>query len=82
LAPLIGAWRLLRVLLHVLHAAAICAFVFPIVGPEARRGRVGWFAQRMLRLLSIELTSHVALETRGAASPRRVGWPLVMWRAR
>ena len=55
---LVGAWRLLRVLLHVLHGAVICAFVFPFLEPEPRRRRVGWFAQRMLVLLDVAVDSH------------------------
>jgi len=57
LAALIGAWRLLRALLHVLHGAAICVLVFPFLGAERRRQRVGWFAVRMLRLLGVTLAS-------------------------
>src|SRR5690349_22893324 len=29
--PLVGAWRLARAVVHVLHGALVCAFVFPFL---------------------------------------------------
>jgi 1-acyl-sn-glycerol-3-phosphate acyltransferase len=56
-------WRLLRAVLHALHGALICAFVFPRLGPAQRMQRVGWWSARMLRMLGITLqasgTPHV-----------------------
>lgn len=49
-----AAWRLLRVLLHVLHGAAIVLLRFPLPEP-ARRARVQWWAAKMLRVAGVEL---------------------------
>ncbi len=53
-------WRLCLGVMHALHGAAICAFVFPFLGPAGRMRRVGWWSARLLKLLGI------ALHARGA----------------
>lgn len=51
--------RIVRAVLHALHGALICAFVFPRLDERGRMERVGWWSARLLRLLGI------ALEVRG-----------------
>lgn len=49
-----AVWRLLRVLLHVLHGVAIVLLRFPL--PEAQRhARVQWWAAKMLRVAGARL---------------------------
>ncbi|MBX3607917.1 MAG: 1-acyl-sn-glycerol-3-phosphate acyltransferase [Piscinibacter sp.] len=50
-----ACWRLLRVLLHGLHGALVCAFLFPFLTPPLRMQRVGWWSAKMLRMLGIGL---------------------------
>lgn len=50
-----ACWRLLRVIVHGLHGALICALVFPRLDAAARMQRVGWWSARMLSLLGIGL---------------------------
>jgi len=47
--------RLLRAVLHALHGALICAFVFPRLDATQRMQRVGWWSARMLAMLGIRL---------------------------
>lgn len=55
--------RLLRAVLHALHGALICAFVFPRLDATQRMQRVGGWSARMLQVLGITLratgTPHV-----------------------
>jgi len=51
-------WRIARGLLHVLHGALICAFVFPFLTPAQQQQRVGWWCARLLQLLGLTLSSH------------------------
>jgi 1-acyl-sn-glycerol-3-phosphate acyltransferase len=53
----VAPWRVLRAVVHLLHGALICAFVFPSLDLEGRRNRVGWWSARMLRMLGIALHS-------------------------
>lgn len=48
-----AAWRLLRVLLHVLHGVAIVLTSFRALGRAERRERVRWWAGKMLRVASV-----------------------------
>ena len=50
-----AGWRLLRVLVHGLHGALICALLFPRLDTAARMQRVGWWSAKMLRLLGLGL---------------------------
>jgi 1-acyl-sn-glycerol-3-phosphate acyltransferase len=47
--------RLLRAVVHALHGALICAFVFPRLDGKQRMQRVGWWSARMLEMLGIRL---------------------------
>ena len=53
----IGASRLARAVVHLLHGALICAFVFPHLGRDARQHRVHWWSAKMLRMLGIALST-------------------------
>jgi 1-acyl-sn-glycerol-3-phosphate acyltransferase len=57
LSHLIGLWRVLGAVVHLLHGALLCAFVFPFLKPEQQAQRVGWWSQRMLNRLGITLLS-------------------------
>lgn len=48
-----AAWRLLRVLLHVLHGLAIVLTMFRALGRSERRERVRWWAAKMLRVAGV-----------------------------
>ena len=48
-------WRLLRVIVHGLHGALVCALLFPRLDADARMARVGWWSARMLHMLGIGL---------------------------
>jgi 1-acyl-sn-glycerol-3-phosphate acyltransferase len=50
-----AAWRLVRAVLHALHGAAVCAFVFPRLDTAGRMQRVAWWGAGMLRALGIRL---------------------------
>lgn len=50
-------WRLVRAVLHALHGALICAFIFPRLDAKQRMHRVGWWSARLLQLLGIRLHS-------------------------
>ncbi len=49
-----GAWRLLRVLLHVLHGVGIVLLRFPLPEP-VRLARVRWWAAKMLRVAGVRV---------------------------
>jgi 1-acyl-sn-glycerol-3-phosphate acyltransferase len=63
LAAARALWRIGRAVLHALHGALICAFVFPRLDRAQRMQRVGWWSARMLRLLGIRL------QARGTVHP-------------
>jgi len=60
-----AVWRLLRVLLHVLHGAWTIRWTFPALDAAQRQARVQRWAQALLRHLGI------ALEVRGTPDPQR-----------
>jgi 1-acyl-sn-glycerol-3-phosphate acyltransferase len=49
-------WRLLRVLVHLLHGMAIIYFAFPRLAPAGRHARIGWWSAKLLRLLGLTVT--------------------------
>jgi 1-acyl-sn-glycerol-3-phosphate acyltransferase len=53
----VALWRVLCAVVHLLHGALICAFVFPFLKPARRMQTVGWWSARMLRMLGIALAS-------------------------
>lgn len=54
---IVAVWRLAGAVVHLLHGALICAFVFPFVGAEAQQRRVHWWSAKMLRKLGIALSA-------------------------
>ncbi|MFL6664282.1 MAG: lysophospholipid acyltransferase family protein [Rhizobacter sp.] len=58
LRRLVGAWRVARAIVHVLHGALICAVVFPFIGSAARLQRIGWWSAKFMRLIGISVESH------------------------
>ncbi len=52
-----GAWRLARVIVHLLHAALIVVAGFKQRPTEVRARRVQWWSAKMLRLLGIGLVA-------------------------
>jgi 1-acyl-sn-glycerol-3-phosphate acyltransferase len=55
MTALVGAWRLVRVVLHVLHGLAIVLLRFPSMTPIARHARIRWWSAGVLRHLGLEL---------------------------
>jgi 1-acyl-sn-glycerol-3-phosphate acyltransferase len=51
----VGAWRLLRGAVHLLHGMAIVALRFPSIDAAARARYVGWWSAKILRLAGIQL---------------------------
>ena len=62
-APLRATFRVLRVLLHLLHGMAVMALRFPFLPAAGRHARIGWFAAGTLRAMG------VGLQVRGTARP-------------
>mgnify|MGYP003548195762 CR=1 FL=1 len=60
---LVGAWRVLRVLLHGLHGLAIVLARFPSLDVSARQARIQWWSAKLLRVMGI------ALHTSGTPRP-------------
>ncbi len=60
-----GAWRLLRVALHVLHGVAIVLTRFDSLPLDARRERVRWWAAKMLRVAGVAHTATGTPQTGG-----------------
>jgi 1-acyl-sn-glycerol-3-phosphate acyltransferase len=56
----LGAWRLLRGAVHLLHGMAIVALRFPSIDAAARARYVGWWSAKILRLAGIRLEVHGA----------------------
>ena len=56
--PLVGAWRLARVLTHVLHGLTIVLLRFPARGATARHASIQWWSAKLLRLLGLSLHAH------------------------
>lgn len=52
---LIGASRLLRVALHVLHGMAVVALRFPWLDAARRQQRIGWWSRGLLRAIGVRL---------------------------
>jgi 1-acyl-sn-glycerol-3-phosphate acyltransferase len=55
---LIGAWRLLRMLVHLAHGMAVMALRFPSLDAGGRHARVQWWSAKLLRTLGIGLSVH------------------------
>jgi 1-acyl-sn-glycerol-3-phosphate acyltransferase len=53
-----AAWRLLRVLLHLLHGVAVMALRFPSLDDVGRQQRIQWWSAKLVRLVGIRLQHH------------------------
>jgi 1-acyl-sn-glycerol-3-phosphate acyltransferase len=51
----VGAWRLLRALVHLAHGLAVMALRFPSLDAGGRQARVQWWSAKLLRMLGIGL---------------------------
>jgi 1-acyl-sn-glycerol-3-phosphate acyltransferase len=51
----VGAWRLLRVLVHGLHGLAIILLRFPSYNAATRHARIQWWSAKLLRVMVIAL---------------------------
>ncbi len=60
---LIGAWRITRTLVHLLHGIAVMALRFPSLDAHGRQQRIGWWSAGLLRVLGVRL------QARGAPRP-------------
>jgi 1-acyl-sn-glycerol-3-phosphate acyltransferase len=61
LRPIRAAWRLLRCAVHVVQGLTICALVFPLLGPSARRRRIEAWSRGLLAALGLRLEVHGTL---------------------
>jgi 1-acyl-sn-glycerol-3-phosphate acyltransferase len=52
---LMGLWRLLRAVLHVLHGMAIVSWHFPSLDAAGRQARIQWWSAKLLRVMGLEL---------------------------
>ena len=57
MARLRAAWRLLWLLLHLLHGMALLGLRFPLLDCAARQQRIRWWSLRLLRLAGLQLRS-------------------------
>lgn len=55
---LVGAWRLLRAVLHVLHGIAVMALRFPSLDRAGRQQRIQWWSAGLLRVMGLELRAN------------------------
>src|SRR5690242_14865997 len=51
----VGAWRLVRGVVHLMHGMAIVALRFPSADPAKRAAYVQWWSAKVLRLVGIAL---------------------------
>lgn len=52
-----AAWRLTRMLLHLLHGMAVMALRFPALDAAGRQQRIQWWSAKLLRLAGLQLRS-------------------------
>ena len=50
-----AAWRLLRMLLHLLHGMAVMAWRFPSLDTAGRQRRIQWWSAGLLRVAGLQL---------------------------
>jgi len=51
----VAVWRLLRVVVHVLHGMAVVALRFPWLDTAGRQQRIGWWSRGLLRAIGVRL---------------------------
>jgi 1-acyl-sn-glycerol-3-phosphate acyltransferase len=54
----VGAWRLVRVLVHGLHGLAIVLARFPSYDAATRHARIQWWSAKLLRVMGLALHAH------------------------
>jgi 1-acyl-sn-glycerol-3-phosphate acyltransferase len=52
----VAAWRLARVLVHLLHGMAMMALRFPSLDAAGRHARIQWWSAKVLRVFGVGLT--------------------------
>jgi 1-acyl-sn-glycerol-3-phosphate acyltransferase len=52
-----AAWRLLRMLLHLLHGMAVMALQFPSLDAAGRQARIRWWSAKLLRVAGLRLAA-------------------------
>jgi 1-acyl-sn-glycerol-3-phosphate acyltransferase len=52
-----AAWRLLRMLLHLLHGMAVMALQFPALDAAGRQQRIRWWSGKLVRMAGLELVA-------------------------
>jgi 1-acyl-sn-glycerol-3-phosphate acyltransferase len=50
-----AAWRLLRMLVHLLHGMAVMALRFPALDAAGRHERIRWWSAKLVRMAGLEL---------------------------
>ena len=50
-----GAWRMARLLLHLLQGMAVMALRFPFLDDAGRHARIAWFSRGVLRAMGVAL---------------------------
>jgi 1-acyl-sn-glycerol-3-phosphate acyltransferase len=50
-----AVWRLLRMLVHLVHGMAVMAICFPALDAGGRHERIRWWSAKLLRLAGLEL---------------------------
>jgi 1-acyl-sn-glycerol-3-phosphate acyltransferase len=50
-----AAWRLLRMLLHLLHGMAVMGLRFPSLDAAGRQERIRWWSAKLLRMAGLQL---------------------------
>jgi 1-acyl-sn-glycerol-3-phosphate acyltransferase len=55
MASVRAAWRLLRMLLHLLHGMAVMALRFPRLDAAGRQQRIQWWSARLVRMAGLQL---------------------------
>jgi len=51
-----AAWRLLRMLLHLLHGMAVMALRFPTLDAAGRHQRIQWWSAKLVRVAGLQLS--------------------------
>jgi 1-acyl-sn-glycerol-3-phosphate acyltransferase len=62
---LIGAWRLLRAVLHLLHGMLIIRWRFGAYSQAQQDARIGWWSEKLVQLLGLRIV------TKGSVPPMR-----------
>jgi hypothetical protein len=76
----VRAYRLLRVVIHLLHAALVAACIYPFVGPATRGRRLQRWSAGLLQILAVRLCVSGVPPAGGAVLAERCAFvPAVHW---